>query len=327
MNKKKIAITMGEPGGVGPEVIVKALNRRDIQRSCSPVVIGNAETMREAVKLSKLPLKVSKLSSISEANPRTGTIEVLEVKSRLAKKNCAPCISAGNAVVKYINEAVKLALNNEVSAVVTAPISKESLKMAGHSWPGHTELLAELTQSRDFAMMFYSKRLKVILCTIHTSLKSVPGKINQKLVARIIRLAGTSMAMLGISNPRIAVAGLNPHAGESGIMGKEEIVSIQPSVTEARKQGINVSGPYPPDVIFHRACHGDFDIVVCMYHDQGLIPFKMLAFDSGVNVTVGLPIIRTSPDHGTAFDIAWKNMADPSSMIEAIKLANKMALR
>lgn len=326
MINKKIAITMGEPGGVGPEVIVKALNRRDIHKNCAPVVIGNAEIMRDAVKLSKLPLEVRELSSISEAKPRAGTIEVLEVKSRLAKNKCAPCISAGNAVVKYISEAVKLALNNEVSAVVTAPISKESLKMAGHSWPGHTELLAELTKSRNFAMMFYSDKLKIILCTIHTSLKSVPGKINPKLVSRIIRLAGTSMAMLGISNPRIAVAGLNPHAGESGIMGKEEIVSIQPAVTEARKQGINVTGPYPPDVVFHRAYQGDFDIIVCMYHDQGLIPFKMLAFDSGVNVTVGLPIIRTSPDHGTAFDIAWKNMADPSSMIEAIKLANKMAL-
>jgi len=324
MSKKKIAITMGDPGGVGPEVIVNALNRRDIQSSCAPVVIGNSGIMREAVKLSKLPLKVRELSSISKAKPRAGVIEVLEVKSRLAANKCKPCISAGNAVVKYIKESVKLALNNEVSAIVTAPISKESVKMAGHSWPGHTELLAELTGSKDFAMMFYSKKLKVILCTIHTSLKSVPAKINPKLVLRIIRLARNGMAMLGISNPKISVAGLNPHAGEAGIMGREEVLSILPAIVQAQDTGINVSGPYPPDVVFHRAYNGDFDIVVCMYHDQGLIPYKMLAFDSGVNLTVGLPIIRTSPDHGTAFDIAWKNKADPSSMIEAIKLAIRL---
>ncbi len=323
-NNNIIAITMGEPGGVGPEIIVKALHRPEIRKCCTPIVIGNPEIMREAAELANLPLKIKVLSSVSDSIPEAGTIEVLEVKSPLAKKKRSPCKSAGTAIVKYINQAVTIALNNEVSAIVTAPISKESLKMAGHTWPGHTELLAELTSTKNFAMMFYSKKLKVILCTIHTSLKSVPGRITEGLVSRIIGLAGTGMKMLGINNPRIAVAGLNPHAGESGIMGKEEVVSIGPAISEARRQGINVSGPYPPDVVFHRTYQGDFDIIVCMYHDQGLIPFKMIAFDSGVNFTVGLPIIRTSPDHGTAFDIAWQNKANPSSMIEAIKLANKL---
>jgi 4-hydroxythreonine-4-phosphate dehydrogenase len=324
--KSKIAITMGEPGGVGPEVIVRALHCSGIWKSCSPVVVGNAGVMREAVRLSGIPMKVKTVTDISGLRPQAGIIYVLEVRSRLSAKKGVPSVSAGRAVVKYVKRAVGLALNNEVNAVVTAPISKESLKMAGHKWPGHTELLAELTDAKNYAMMFSSKKLKVILCTIHMPLKDVPGKISEGLVLKTLRLAGTGAGMLGIKKPRIAVAGLNPHAGESGIMGKEEVRSIIPAVRKAQNEGMNVSGPYPPDVVFHRAYKGEFDIVVCMYHDQGLIPFKMLAFETGVNFTLGLPIIRTSPDHGTGFDIAWKNRVDPSSMIEAIKLAARIKL-
>lgn len=319
--KRKIAITMGEPGGIGPEVIVKALHQPVIRDRCIPVVIGNAEVMHEAVKLTRLPLKVRVISALSDSVPDAGTIDVIDIKSRLSAKKGAPSGSAGSAVVRYIRKAVDYALKNEVAAIVTAPISKESLKRAEHPWPGHTELLAELTHTTQYAMMFVSDPLKVILCTIHTALKNVPALINKRLVSQTINNAVLGMKMLGIENPRIAVAGLNPHAGEAGIMGKEESRSIEPAVKKARQRGLDVTGPYPPDVIFHRACKGDFDITVCMYHDQGLIPFKMLAFDSGVNVTVGLPLIRTSPDHGTAFDLAWKNKANPSSMIEAIKLA------
>lgn len=317
---------MGESGGIGPEVIVKALHRADIRKCCTPFVIGDAEIMRNAVKLTGLPVKIKPISSLSQLKPAKGRIEVLDIKCNSPFIKGVPSKNAGRAVVGYIREAVSLALKNEVSAIVTAPISKESLKMAGYKWPGHTELLAGLTKTKDFAMMFVSDRLKVILTTIHIPLKDVPGKINQTVTLKTIRLAKKGAGMLGIKNAGIAVAGLNPHAGESGIIGREEIMSITPAIKMAVKEGINVSGPYPPDVIFHKAYNGDFDLVVCMYHDQGLIPFKMLAFDTGVNVTVGLPIIRTSPDHGTGFDIAWKNKAKPSSMIEAIKLASKMEL-
>jgi len=327
MKNKVIAITMGEPGGIGPEVIVKALHRADIRKSCTPFVIGDFGIMRDAVKLTGMPVKVRPISNPSKLKPEKGYIDVLEIEYHSHFKKGVPSRNAGRAVVSYIKKAVSLALKNEVSAVVTAPISKESLKLAGYRWPGHTELLASLTETKEFAMMFVSGRLKIILCTIHIPLQDVPGKINKTVVLKTIRLARKGAGMLGIKNPEIAVAGLNPHAGESGIMGKEEIRSIAPAIKTAYKEGINVSGPYPPDVIFHKAVNGDFDLVVSMYHDQGLIPFKMLAFDTGVNVTAGLPIIRTSPDHGTGFDIAWKNKAKPSSMIEAIKLAAKISLR
>ncbi len=324
---RTIAITMGDPGGIGPEVIVKALYCAEIRDCCNPVVIGNSEVMKSAVNLTGLPLRIKSLSSLFESRPAVGTVEVLEVKSRLPVKKGMPTKGAGKALVKYIKRATELAMKREVGAIVTAPVSKESLKMADYHWPGHTELLAELTDTKEYAMMFVSDKLKVILCTIHIPLKDVSKKISRRLVFSTIKLAKKGGDMLGIKNPHIAVAGLNPHAGEGGIMGKEELEIINPAIKEARSGGIDVSGPYPPDVVFHKAYNGDFDIVVCMYHDQGLIPFKMLAFETGVNVTVGLPIIRTSPDHGTAFDIAWKNRANPSSMLEAIKLASRLELR
>ena len=326
MKKKLIAITMGEPGGIGPEVIVKALHCAGTSNYCAPVVIGDTEVMRDAVSLTGLPLKIKPISSLSQSKPARGSIELLDIKSHSPFSKGVPSKNAGRAVVSYIRNAVSLALENEVSAIVTAPISKESLKMAGYKWPGHTELLAGLTKTKDFAMMFVSDKLKIILCTIHIPLKDVPKKINETVVLKTIRLAKKGADMLGIKIPRLAVAGLNPHAGESGIIGGEEISVIIPAIRKAFEEGITVSGPYPPDVVFHRAYNGDYDMVICMYHDQGLIPFKMLAFDTGVNVTVGLPIIRTSPDHGTGFDIAWKNRANPASMIEAIKLATRLEM-
>ncbi|MBI4709691.1 MAG: 4-hydroxythreonine-4-phosphate dehydrogenase PdxA, partial [Nitrospirae bacterium] len=321
---KKIAITMGEPGGIGPEIIVKALFCTEIRNLCTPIVIGDIEIIKKAVKLTGLSLEVTPLSKITDSKPEAGKIEVLGIKSSKPFKKCAPSSGAGTAVVSYVKKAVELALKKDVHAIVTAPVSKESLKLAGCSWPGHTELLAELTRTKDFSMMFAGEKLKIILATIHVPLKDVPQLLNKKLVLKTIIHAKKGMDLLGIRKPRIAVAGLNPHAGEAGILGNEEIKSIVPAVKEALKKDIKVSGPYPPDVVFHKAYRGDFDIVVCMYHDQGLIPFKMLEFEKGVNVTVGLPIIRTSPDHGTAFDIAWKNKANPSSMLEAIRLAARL---
>lgn len=332
---KKIAITMGDPGGIGPEIVVKALYCAEIRQYCSPIVIGDVDIIREAVKITGLPLKVVSLSSPTTTVVRgsqldlksgVGRIEVLDIKSPFPFKKGVPSAEAGRVVVSCVKMAVELALKKEVIAIVTAPVSKESLALAGYPWHGHTELLSELTETEDFAMMFVCKKLKIILATIHIPIKDVPQMINKRLVLKTISLAKKGADMLGIKNPRIAVAGLNPHAGEGGIMGDEEIKSITPAIEEAQGKGVSVSGPYPPDTVFYRALRGDFDMIVCMYHDQGLIPFKMLDFEQGVNVTVGLPIIRTSPDHGTAFDIAWKNMANPSSMLSAIKLAARLRL-
>jgi 4-hydroxythreonine-4-phosphate dehydrogenase len=312
---KKIAITIGDPAGIGTEIVLKATMSHEIAGLCEPIIIGDIAVVEEAVE--KLNISVN-LNSLKIIN--TG-----EIKDRNFKR-CKPTTEGGNACVSYIKKAVELALNKEVDAIVTAPISKESLKMAGFKWPGHTEMLAELTNTKDYAMMFYSNKLKVILVTIHTALKNVPDLIKKEKVLKTITLAKKSCDMMGIENPRIAVAGLNPHAGEAGIFGDEEIKEIIPAINEAHNMGIPVSGTYPADTLFYKAYKGEFDIIVCMYHDQGLAPFKMIAFEKGVNMTVGLPIIRTSPDHGTAYDIAWKGIANPSSMIEAIKLAAKLKI-
>ncbi|MDO8283064.1 MAG: 4-hydroxythreonine-4-phosphate dehydrogenase PdxA [Thermodesulfovibrionia bacterium] len=322
-----IAITLGDPGGIGPEIIVKAISGGEISQNCNPLVIGSAKIIKEAVRLTNSSFEVINISGPADSSPSKGKIEVIDINSGEAFIKGFSSAEGGRAAVRSIKKAVELALKNEVSAIVTAPISKESLRMAGYKWPGHTELLAELTGVDDFAMMFVSEKLKIVLCTIHIPLRDVPDTINKDLVYRAIRHAVKAASILGIYKPVIGVAGLNPHAGESGLFGNEERDAIIPAIEDASADDMYVSGPYPPDVIFHKAYNGDFDIVVCMYHDQGLIPFKMLAFDTGINVTLGLPFIRTSPDHGTAFDIAWQNKANPSSMIEAIKLASKIDLK
>ncbi|BCB96767.1 4-hydroxythreonine-4-phosphate dehydrogenase [Dissulfurispira thermophila] len=310
---KKIAITTGDPSGIGPEIVFKAIMSHEIAGLCEPIIIGDIAVVEEVAE--KLNIQVD-LNSLKIINTN-------EIKDRNFQR-CQSTAQGGKACAAYIKRAVELALDKEVDAIVTAPISKESLKMAGLKWHGHTEMLAELTDTKDYAMMFYSNKLKLILVTIHTAIKNVPALITKNRVLKTINLAKKACYMMAIENPRIAVAGLNPHAGETGIFGDEEIREIIPAVNEAQNMGISVSGPYPADTLFHRAYNGEFDIIVCMYHDQGLIPLKMIAFDKAVNVTIGLPIIRTSPDHGTAYDIAWKGIANPSSMIEAIKLALKL---
>lgn len=310
---KKIAITIGDPAGIGPEVVLKAVISHEIAGLCKPIIIGDIAVVEEAIEKLNIPVNLNNFKIIN-----TG-----EIKSRNFQK-CKPAAESGRACVSYIKKAVELVLNKEVDAIVTAPISKESLKMAGFKWPGHTEMLAEFTNTKDYAMMFYSDKLKLILVTIHTALRNVPDLIKKEKVLKTIMLAKKACDMMGIENSRIAVAGLNPHAGEAGIFGDEEVKEIIPAINEAQTSGIFTSGPYPADTLFHKAYNGEFDIIVCMYHDQGLIPLKMIAFDKAVNVTIGLPIIRTSPDHGTAYDIAWKGIANPSSMIEAIKLAVKL---
>ncbi len=323
---KKIAITMGDPGGVGPEIIVRALDAPEVRECCRPIVVGDRRVIREAAEVLGMKIEISAIASPEDSLPSPGVIEIIEAGEPAAFEKNFPSAEGGRACASYIKKAVDLALDKTVDAIVTAPVSKEALKMGGMKWPGHTEMLAELTATRDFAMMLAGGPLRVILVTIHTALSSVPKMITREAVLRTIRLAKGACDMLGIGAPRIGVAGLNPHAGEAGMFGSEEIAEIIPAVEEANREGIPASGPFPPDTIFHRAFFGDFDIIVCMYHDQGLIPLKMIAFDTGVNVTVGLPIIRTSPDHGTAYDIAWKGIARPTSMIEAIRLAADLRL-
>ncbi len=309
----KIAITIGDPAGIGPEIVLKSLLSDEVMRACRPLIIGSRSVLETASERMGIPFHPVAYDVLN-----TGEIKSCD----FARGHVTA--EGGRDCVEYIKKAVELAMLRVVDAIVTAPISKEALKMAGFGWPGHTEMLAELTGTKDYAMVLCGGPLRVILTTIHTALRNVPDMVTKEKVLQTIVLAKKACSMMGIKEPKIAVAGLNPHGGEAGIFGEEEIRHITPAVREAQAAGIAVSGPYPPDALFHKAYHGDFDIVVCMYHDQGLVPLKMIAFDKGVNMTVGLPIIRTSPDHGTAHDIAWKGIADPSSMVEAIKLAAQL---
>jgi len=323
---RKLAITMGDPGGVGAEIIIKAIRSLKVKRVSTPIIIGDSVVMKEALRALKVPSTVRIIKSPDEAKPFKNSIDCIDIGIMKKFKKNKPTAHGGRACVNYIKAAVDFALLKAVDGIVTAPISKEALKMAGVSWPGHTEMLADFTKTKDYAMMFIGEPFRIILVTTHSALKNVPRLITQQKIVKTIRFAKKACDMLKIKNPKIAVAGLNPHAGEAGRFGDEEIKKIIPAIKKARKERIPVSGPYPPDTVFYKAYKGEIDIVVCMYHDQGLIPFKMIAFDKGVNLTLGLPFIRTSPDHGTAYDIAWKGIANPSSMIEAIKVAAKLQL-
>lgn len=328
---KKIAITMGDPAGVGPEIIVRTLSDVRIRESCIPVVIGDRIVLEEAMRLTLSPLQLRLIKSPAGALSSPEVLNLIDLNLLNTdsitsfEKNTAT-EDNGRACVGYIRKAVDLALGHEVDALVTAPITKEALKLAGMPWPGHTEMIAEMTGTKDFAMMLAGGPLRVILVTIHTSIKSVPALITRESVLKTLRLAKKACEMMAIEKPRIAVAGLNPHAGEAGMFGDEELKAIIPAIEAARSSGIECTGPHPPDTLFQKAYNGGVDLVVCMYHDQGLIPLKMVAFDKGVNATIGLPIIRTSPDHGTAYDIAWKGIADPSSMTEAITFAARLRI-
>ena len=328
-DKPVIAITMGDPGGIGPEIILKALNTRAVWDVCRSVVIGDMGVLHDAA--GPLPMSTHpRLAAVdgpeTDSGDAAGVVDLGRVKPEELAIGRAEAY-AGRAVIAYIQRAVRYAMEGKVAAVVTAPINKETLKLAGSTYPGHTEMLADLTDTQDYAMMLVGGGLRVVLATIHCALRDVPGRISREGVLKSIRLADMACRDMGVEAPRIAVAGLNPHAGEAGIFGDEEIVHIGPACDEARGLGLDVTGPLPADTLFHKAHKGQFDVVVAMYHDQGLGPLKMLAFGEAVNVTVGLPIIRTSVDHGTAYDIAGKGIADPSSLVEAIRLAAVMAGR
>ena len=328
MNSKPlIAITMGDPAGVGPEIIAKVFDTGEIFTCCRPVIVGNAGIMKKIIDHLRLSVQVRSIGTITDADAAIGKADVLHLANVDLDKHAwgRPNAASGKAVVDYIKLATELALSRKVDAIVTAPINKELMNAAGYQFNGHTELLAHLTGSKDYGMMFVGGGLKLILVTIHHALADVPRLITKDRVLRTIRRANIAMQEFGVAKPRIGVCALNPHAGEGGLFGHEELQEILPAVLEARSEGIDVSDPLPADTLFYKARNNYYDMVVAMYHDQGLAPLKMLAFGNAVNITVGLPIIRTSVDHGTAYDIAGTGCADPASLLEAARLASQMA--
>ena len=323
----RIAITMGDPAGIGPEVILKTLLQGDIYQVCKPIVLGDINVLRMVSK--KLgPLSFRTIKTPPEVTGSPGLVDVISV-SNLKRDSFIPgrpTVPGGKAMVDYIIKAVDFNKDGQVSAMVTCPISKELMHKAGYRFDGHTELLANLTNTRDYGMMLANESLRVSLVTIHCALKEVPQRLNKALILKTIRLTYRALENdFAIKKPHVAVAGLNPHAGEAGLFGLEDKEIIQPAVDEAKTEGLLVDGPFPADTIFYHAINGKFDAVVAMYHDQGLIPVKLLHFSDSVNITLGLPIVRTSVDHGTAYDIAGKGVADPSSLIAAIRMAAKIA--
>lgn len=332
-----LGITMGDPAGVGPEIIVKALARAGPGPACRPVVIGDRSVMEATLDLLRSPLALHPVSRLGDCVFAPGTIECLDLANvdaaSLPKGRVSP--QAGRAAYAYVETAVRLCQAGEVDGIVTAPINKEALAAAGHQHTGHTEILASLSGTRDFAMLLISHDLRVIHVTTHVALRRVPDLVTRERVLGVIRLARRCLEDMGEPHPRIAVCGLNPHAGEEGLFGDEEQREIVPAIEAARREGHDVHGPLPADTLFSRARGGEFHIVVAMYHDQGHIPVKTVGFTydetrrawtglSGVNVTVGLPFLRVSVDHGTAFDRAWQGIANPESMVEAIEVAVRM---
>ena len=323
-NRPFIGITMGDPSGIGPEVVLKALTCEQIRKRTAFLIIGDLAHLKRIKRSLKLGLKIEGFNPAIFAVRKPGTVVCLDLKN-VSLSKCRPGIPnrfSGRASFEYIREAVGLALSGQIDALVTAPISKEALNKAGVNYPGHTELLAHLTATRDYCMMLMGGGLKVILVTTHIPLAKVSRAITEEKVFRIIRLADRSFKRhFKLKKPRIGVAGLNPHASDGGLFGGEEEKKLAPAVRRARKEGIDATGPVPGDVLFYETRKKRYDVAVAMYHDQGLAPLKLLAFERGVNVTLGLPFIRTSPDHGTAFDIASQFKANPESMKEAIKAA------
>jgi 4-hydroxythreonine-4-phosphate dehydrogenase len=327
MKRPVIGITMGDAAGVGPEIIMKMLSHRDLYERCRPVVIGDAGRLRRAGEIVGSALEVKTLGSVREAafeHQKVDCIDLGLIPDDLPWGRLSPV--AGDAAFRYIERAVKLALANEVDAICTAPLNKEALHAGGHMFPGHTEILAALTQTPEVSMMLMTPKLRVIHVTTHIGLIDAIARIEPGLVERTILRGHAALVRSGFDKPRIGVCGINPHAGEHGLFGHgEEEEKIEPAVQALQARGIDVEGPLPADALFFRAQRGDFDLVVAMYHDQGHGPVKVLGIEAGVNVTVGLPVIRTSVDHGTAFDIAGTGKADERSMIEALNQAIVLA--
>ena len=329
MTPPVVGITMGDAAGVGPEIIVKALSTASVYDWCRPVVIGDAARLRAAGRIVQSAAAIGVVSDPSAAGFRPGTIDCIDLAllpedlpfGRLSA-------AAGDAAYHYVARAVELALAGRIAAVCTAPLNKEALQAGGHRFPGHTELLAALANTPEVSMMLMTPKMRVIHVTTHIGLLDAIERIEPALVERTIRRGHQALVRSGIASPRIAVCGINPHAGENGLFGRgEEETKIAPAVRAVRATGIAAEGPLPADTIFFRAGRGDFDLVVAMYHDQGHGPVKVLGLEAGVNVTIGLPFVRTSVDHGTAFDIAGTGQADERSLIEALRQAVALAPR
>jgi 4-hydroxythreonine-4-phosphate dehydrogenase len=319
---------MGDPAGIGPEVIAKVIASRRLRNVCRPIVIGSLPVMEQTITSLKLRLKARGIHGRETTPGREGTVDVFDpLKTPLGK--FIPGVAAaetGGAAVAFIEKGVELARIGHIDGIVTAPINKEAINMAGCRYPGHTELLADLTHAKESGMMIVGGPLRIMFVTTHVAIKDLPALLTQPKIEKGIRLAQLALTQLfRIKKPRIGVAALNPHAGEHGLFGDEEARVILPASRAAQAQGILASDPLPADTLFGKAAKGLYDGVVALYHDQGLIPLKLVAFGTCVNLTVGLPIIRTSVDHGTAFDIVGKGVADPGSLLEAIKLAARIA--
>jgi len=323
-------MTMGDPAGVGAEIIVKTLVDKAFYEMARPIVIGDVERMRDSLKFVEEKLEINPVSTVEAAKFIHGTIDVLNIEIEGVPELPYREVNAiaGKASVSYIFKSIDLALSREIDAVVTGPIHKESMHLAGYKqYPGHTEIFADKTDTEDYAMMLFTDGYYVIHATTHCSLRQACDRATKKRVKKVIELAHDMIKTYGVENDTIAVAGLNPHCGEGGAFGDEEIDEIIPAIEAAAAEGANVIGPVPPDTIFFRAIQGQFKVIIVMYHDQGHIPVKVINFDEGVNVTLGLPIIRTSVDHGTAFGRAGKGYASPASLIAAYRLAADMAYK
>ena len=322
-----IAITMGDPAGVGPEIIVKALAGPEIYGLGRPVVIGDAARLRLAAEICQVDVAVEVVASPEEGAYRHGVIDCIDldcVPADLTFGELSPI--AGHAAYLFIEQATRYAMEGRVGAICTAPLNKEALHAGGHNFPGHTEILATLTETPEVSMLLNAPDLRVIHVTTHLGLIDMVRTIEPGLVERTIKRGHDVLVKAGIENPRIAVCGINPHAGEHGLFGYgEEEEKVAPGIEAARAQGIDARGPLPADTVFFRARRGDFDLVVAMYHDQGHCPVKVLGIESGVNITVGMPVVRTSVDHGTAFDIAGRGTVDEASMMEALRQAVTLA--
>jgi 4-hydroxythreonine-4-phosphate dehydrogenase len=334
-----IGISAGDPAGIGPEITAKALSLPEIFELCRPLVVGEKGMMEEAIRFAKLDLRIHRVPSLKEGLYQFGTIDLFDLKNVDGKSIKHKTISAdyGRASFEYVRKVIELAMAKQIDATVTGPISKEAINLAGFHYSGHTEIYADLTQTKDYAMMLAHDQFRVIHVSTHVSLREACERVKKDRVYRVIMLGYDAVKRLGVENPKIAVAGLNPHAGEEGLFGREEIEEIEPAIQQAQKEGLRIEGPIPPDTVFSKMQGGQYDLVVVMYHDQGHIPTKLIGFKyddktktwgsmSGVNITCGLPIIRVSVDHGTALGKAGEGRANPESMIQAIKIAAKLAL-
>ncbi|MDR3074342.1 MAG: 4-hydroxythreonine-4-phosphate dehydrogenase PdxA [Deltaproteobacteria bacterium] len=340
MNDKRpiIGISVGDPGGIGPEVTVKALRHAELYDECRPLAIGGADILKDAVRLSGLDLAVNAVNAPGEGRYAPGAVDVLDLRVLPLSGVRYKTVSAaqGEASFVYVAKNIELALAGAIQATVTGPINKGAVNAAGRHYAGHTEIYAELTKTREYAMMLADGNFRVAHVSTHVSLREACDRVTKARVLQVIELSHDALAALGVGEPRIGVAGLNPHCGEGGLFGDEEARAIAPAIEAARAGGMNVAGPVPPDTVFSKMAGGMFDLVVAMYHDQGHIPMKLKGFVydeatglwgsvAGVNVTLGLPIVRVSVDHGTAFEIAGEGKANEQSMKDAIELAARLA--